>query len=110
MKIELMKPTTCSSLAISMVAKFTNITISPMVARPCACRMMPTTKIARTVMVVEARVITVTIAHQDSTGICAESSRWATLRRSCTSASMRTKLCTSATLPSASDARSARSE
>ena len=110
MKMELMKPTICSSLSISMVAKFTNITISPMVARLCACSTMPTTKIARMVMVVDARVITDTIAHHDSTGICAESSLLATLRRSCTSASMRTKLCTSATLPSASDARSARSE
>ncbi len=59
-------------------------------------------------MVVEARVSTVTSAHQDSTGICADSSWLATLRRSCTSASMRAKLCTSATLPSASEARSAR--
>jgi len=31
---------------------------------------MPTVKIASTVMVVEARVITVTSAHHDSTGIC----------------------------------------
>ena len=50
------------------------------------------------------------IAHHDSTGICAPSSRSTTMRRPITSASMRAKLCTSATLPSASDARSARSE
>ena len=56
-------------------------------------------------MVVEARVITVTSAHQDSTGICAASSWSATERRPCTSDSTRTKLCTSATLPSASEAR-----
>ena len=35
---------------------------------------MPTVKIASIVMVVEARVMTVTSAHQDSTGICAASS------------------------------------
>ncbi len=70
---------------------------------------MPTVKIASTVMVVEARVITVTSAHHDSTGICAASSLSATLRRPATSASTRTKLCTSATLPSASEARAERS-
>ena len=48
-----------------MVAKQTNITISPTVVSPCSCRMMPTVKIASTVMVVEARVITVTSAHHD---------------------------------------------
>ena len=62
------------------------------------------------VMVVEARVSTVMIAHHDSTGICAPSSRSTTMRSPITSASTRAKLCTSATLPSASEARSARSE
>ena len=70
---------------------------------------MPTVKIASTVMVVEARVITVTSAHHDSTGICIASSWSATKRSPCTSASIRTKLCTSATLPSASEARAERS-
>ncbi len=70
---------------------------------------MPTVKIASTVMVVEARVITVTSAHHDRTGICAASSLSATPRRPATSASTRTKLCTSATLPSASEARAERS-
>ena len=105
----LMKETTCSSFWISMVAKLTNITISPTVVSPCSCSTMPTVKIASTVMVVEARVITVTSAHHDSTGICTASSLSATKRRPCTSASMRTKLCTSATLPSASEARAERS-
>ena len=105
----LMKATTCSSFWISMVAKLTNITISPTVVRPCWCSAMPTAKIASTVMVVDARVMTVTSAHHDNTGICTESSLSATKRRPCTSASMRTKLCTSATLPSASEARAERS-
>ena len=74
----LMKLTTCSSFWISMVAKLTNITISPTVVSPCSCRMMPTVKIASTVMVVEARVITVTSAHHDNTGICTASSLLAT--------------------------------
>ena len=39
---------------------------------------MPTVKIASTVMVVEARVMTVTSAHHDSTGICTASSLSAT--------------------------------
>ncbi|MGY3342135.1 hypothetical protein ACVWYK_000904 [Bradyrhizobium sp. USDA 4470] len=101
----LMKLTTCSSFWISSVAKLTNITISPTELRPCPCSAMPSVKIASTVMVVEARVITVTSAHQDSTGICAASSWSATERSPCTSDSTRTKLCTSATFPSASDAR-----
>jgi len=42
-----------------MVAKLTNITISPTEVRPCSCSTMPMVKIASTVMVVEARVITV---------------------------------------------------
>ena len=92
-----------------MVANETNMTISPTVVRPCWCSAMPTVKIASTVMVVEARVMTVTSAHQDSTGICAASSLLATKRRPCTSESIRTKLCTSATLPSASEARAERS-
>ena len=69
-----------------MVAKLTNITISPTVVRPCSCSAMPTVKIASTVMVVDARVMTVTSAHHDSTGICTASSLSATKRRPCTSA------------------------
>ena len=62
------------------------------------------------VSVVEARVSTATIAHQDSTGICA-ANRWpTTLRRLDTSASTRAKPWTSATLLSASEARSNKSE
>jgi len=84
-----MKLTTCSSFWISMVAKLTNITISPTVVRPCSCSTMPTVKIASTVMVVDARVMTVTSAHHDSTGICTANSLLATKRSPCTSASMR---------------------
>ena len=104
----LMKETTCSSFWISMVAKDTNITISPTVVRPCSCSAMPTVKIRSTVMVVEARVITVTSAHHDKIGICTASNWSATMRKPCTSSPMRTKLCTSATLPSASEARAER--
>ena len=42
---------------------------------------MPTRKIDSMVSVVEARVSTATIAHQDSTGICAASSRSTMSRR-----------------------------
>jgi hypothetical protein len=104
----LMKATTCSSFWISMVANETNITMSPTDDSPAWCSEMPTVKIASTVIVVEARVMTVTSAHQPSTGICIDSSWLATERRPCTSSSMRTKLCTSATLPSASEARAER--
>jgi len=65
---------------------------------------------ASMVSVVEARVSTATIAHQESTGICAPSSLAITFLIPVTSASTRVKLCTSATLPSASEARSASSE
>jgi hypothetical protein len=109
MKTLLMKLTTCSSFWISMVAKETNITISPTEVWPRSCSTMPTVKMARIVIVVDARVITVTSAHHDNTGICAASNLSTTKRTPCTSASTRTKLCTSATLPSASEARAERS-
>ena len=63
-----------------------------------------------TVNVVDVRVNTTASAHHDSTGICAASRRSTIWRNSMTSASSREKLCTSAMLPSVSDARSARSE
>ena len=66
--------------------------------------------IMRMVMVVAARVSTAMTAHQDSTGSCAASSRSITALSSFTSACTRAKLCTSGTLPSASEARSASSE
>ena len=65
---------------------------------------------ASMVSVVDALVMVETTAHQDSTGICAPSRRPTTARNSRTSSSTRVKLCTSATLPSVSEARSARSE
>ena len=64
----------------------------------------------RTASVVDARVRTVTTAHHDSTGNCAASSCSLTDCSARTSDSTRAKLCTSAMLPSASEARSARSE
>src|SRR5437763_96662 len=68
---------------------------------------MPARKIASSVSVVDARVSTAITAHHDSTGICAASKLSTTLRRPVTSASTRAKPCTSAMLPSASEARSA---
>ena len=49
-------------------------------------------------------------AHQDKTGICARRSEFTSPLSADTSSSMRAKLCTTATLPSASAAVSARSE
>jgi len=62
------------------------------------------------VSVVEVRVSTAAAAHHDSTGIWAFSSKSPTLRNPMTSTSTRAKLCTSATLPSVSELRSATSE
>ena len=109
MKMKLTKLTTCSSRATSMVAMLMKVTISPTVVRPCMNSQVPTTKIARTVRVAEARVPIAAIAHQDRTGFCAASSRSMMTRSSRTSASMRVKLWITGTLPSASEARSARS-
>ena len=63
-----------------------------------------------TVSVVEALVNTAMTAHQDSTGNCAANRRSLTDLSAVTSDSTRAKLCTKAMLPSASVARSARSE
>ena len=68
---------------------------------------MPSRKIDSMVMVVAARVSTAMIAHQDSTGICAASSRSTITAQAVTSASTRAKPCTSAMLLSASEVRSA---
>ena len=85
------------------------VTISPMEARPRRCSDVPSRKIETSVRVAEARVATAAMAHQDSTGICAESSAAVTLRRAEVSASTRVKLWMTAILPRASEARSARS-
>ena len=106
----LMKRTNLSSWPISRPPKFMNITMSPMVARPWKCSVTPATKIPSMVSVVEALVSTATTAHHDSTGICAASRSSAMVRSPVTSASTRAKPCTRATLPSVSEARSARSE
>ena len=63
-----------------------------------------------TVMVAEARVATEASAHQDSTGFCACSSWWMMPRSARASASMRVKDWITGTLPSASEACSARLE
>jgi hypothetical protein len=95
-----------------MVAKLMNMTISPMVVSPLHQNsQVPTTKIASRVIVVEARV---SDGHdrppRQHRHLRAEQPLDHHLRSPITSASIRAKLCTSATLPSASDARSARSE
>jgi hypothetical protein len=109
MNTRLTKRTKRSSWPTTMAARFTNITMSPIVARPSRCSQIPATKIASSASVVEARVITATTAHHDSTGICAASRRSTTSRSPDTSASTRAKPCTRAMLPSVSEARSARS-
>ena len=86
------------------------VTISPMVASPWMFSQVPTMMIGSTVKVVDVRVSTTASAHHDSTGICAFSRRSTIWRSSMTSFSSREKLCTSAILPSVSEARSARSE
>ncbi len=93
-----------------MVAKPMKVTISPTVVWPCISSQVPTMKISSTVSVAEARVATLATAHQDSTGNCAASTLAMVVRRPRTSASMRVKLWITGTLPSASEARSARFE
>ena len=87
-----------------------NITISPMVASPLRCSQVPSRKIAVTVMVAEARVATEASAHQDSTGFCACEQLLDDARSDRASASMRVKDWMTGTLPSASEACSARLE
>jgi hypothetical protein len=53
---------------ISSIAKPMKLTISPTLAMPCMCSQVPTTTIAITASVLDARVITLTSAHQFSTG------------------------------------------
>ena len=93
-----------------MPAKVMNMTIPPTVVCPREKRTSPTMRIASMVKVVDVLVSVFAKAHQDRTGICAPSRRSTTLRRSRTSTSTRVKLCTNATLPRVSEARSARSE
>jgi len=68
---------------------------------------IPAMNIASIVSVVEARVSTAQIAHQVSTGVCSPSSLPIAFFSPVTSASMRAKLCTSATLPNVSETRPA---
>ena len=86
------------------------LTIAPTEASPTSFRYVPTRRIASSVSVVALRVSTAAIAHHDSTGICARNSEFTRPLSADTSSSTRAKLCTTATLPSASAAVSARSE
>ena len=110
MNSRLAKPTTCSSRAINSVAIAMKLTISPTETSPLSLNQVPSTRITSSVSVVAVRVSTAANAHHDSTGICARRSEFTRLRRYDTSSSMRAKLCTTATLPSASLAVSATSE
>ena len=94
---------------MSIPAKFMKVTISPIVAWPRRCKVVPSRKMATSVSVAEARVTTDVTAHHVSTGICALSRSVVILRMARVSASTRVKLWITATLPSASEARSAKS-
>ena len=64
----LAKFTAASSRPISRVEKPMKETMSDTLARPCRCSMAPATTMVMTASVLEARVSTVTSAHQFSTG------------------------------------------
>ncbi len=68
---------------------FTKVTISPIVVRLWVYSQTPSRKIESTVIVVAARVATVTTAHHASTGSCFSKSFSTTLRMLETSASVR---------------------
>ena len=102
-----MKLTACSRRLITMPANTMKVTISPMLMRSRWNSHVPNRMMERTVNVVDARVMTATTAHQDSTGNCAASNWLLTVFNAVTSCSTRAKLCTKAMLPSASEARSA---
>ena len=96
------KATAASSLPISRLAKPMKLTISPTVALPSRCSTVPSTKIEIVVMVLAARVITETSAHQLSTGNW-WSSTWRTMSPNIrASLFSRVKDCTTTTLDSAS--------
>ena len=69
---------------------------------------MPSRKIASSVIVEAARPNTTAVAHHESTGICAASSVRDSERIAASSLSTRVKLWITGTLPSTSEARSAR--
>ena len=86
------------------------VTISPTELMSWIKSQMPAAMMDRTVSVVAERVSTVNTAHHVSAGNWAPSSRRLIPPSARTSSSILAKLCTSATLPSVSDACSARSE
>ena len=106
----LIKDTTCSSLPMINPAKAIKVTISPTVMRFMVNSQAPSTTMHRIVSVVAERVSIVMTAHHDRTGSWALSTRWLIPLRLSTSCCTRAKLCTNATLPKVSDARSAKSE
>jgi hypothetical protein len=108
--MRLAKPTACSRRVTTIPASAMKVAISPTVIRFLRNNKAPKAMIDRIASVVDARVSTVATAHHDSTGYCAASKRSPTDLSATTSDSIRTKLCTNAMLPSASDALSARSE
>ncbi len=78
------------------------LTISPTLAWPCICSQAPTRTMVITAIVLAARVITFTSAHQFSTGNCRRISASAMSPNCRTSADSRVKDCTTRTLASAS--------
>ena len=78
--MKLTKPTICSSRPIRSVARLMNATIWPIVVAPCMSSQTPTRKIASSDSVELARVATMAIAHQVSTGNCAREQPLAHLR------------------------------
>ncbi len=107
MKSQFTKPTTWSMRPMRWVANPMKATISPTLASPCRFSQAPSAKMLMTVTVAAAPCRTLTTAHQLRTGNWAESRRSITSRIIRISADSRTKLCTSATLPMVSPARSA---
>ena len=99
-----------SSRPISSVAMPMNDTISPTLASPCTCSTVPTATITMTATVLDARVSTLTSAHQFSTGNWWRMNSAAMSLNSRVSAVSRVNACTTITLDSASCAVPDRAE
>jgi hypothetical protein len=91
-----------SSLPISSVARPMKLTISPTSACPRTCRIVPSTTMEITAIVLAARVITLTTAHQVRTGNWCWITRCTMSPNSLVSAARRVKLCTTITFAKAS--------
>ena len=110
MNSELAKFTAASSRPISRVEKPMKLTICETVAWPCRCSSAPATTMVMTASVLEARVSTVTRAHQFSTGNWWRITFSTISPNARASACSRPNDCTATTLESASCARPASAE